>query len=256
MSTPQGNFAWYELMTTDTEAAKGFYSSVIGWTTTNVGSPEMPYTTFNVNGVGIAGLLTLPEQAGTTPSWIGYIHVPDVDAYAAQLVEAGGVICRPPTDVPGMLRFTVVTDAQGAPIVLLTSNPAMASPANRPAFGTPGTVAWHELAATDGAAAFDFYSKLFGWTKGAVFDMGPMGIYQMFEEGGKTVGGMMTLPPGTPGPFWNYYIQVESVKAAVPLIEAGGGAVCRGPHEVPGGQWIVQATDPQGTSFCLVSNVA
>jgi len=26
-----------------------------------------------------------------------------------------------------------------------------------------------------------------------------------------------------------------------------------GPHEVPGGQWIVQCTDPQGAHFALVA---
>ncbi|HUP00208.1 MAG TPA: VOC family protein, partial [Gemmatimonadota bacterium] len=29
----RGKFVWYELMTTDTEAAKAFYSDVVGWST-------------------------------------------------------------------------------------------------------------------------------------------------------------------------------------------------------------------------------
>jgi predicted enzyme related to lactoylglutathione lyase len=33
MFTAKGKFAWYELMTSDTEAAGKFYSDVIGWTT-------------------------------------------------------------------------------------------------------------------------------------------------------------------------------------------------------------------------------
>ena len=28
-----------------------------------------------------------------------------------------------------------------------------------------------------------------------------------------------------------------------------------GPHEVPGGSWIVQAMDPQGAAFALVSTI-
>jgi len=42
MTTPFGKFSRYELMTTDTEAAKAFYESVVGWTTTDVGSPQTP----------------------------------------------------------------------------------------------------------------------------------------------------------------------------------------------------------------------
>ena len=33
MFTPKGKFAWYELMTSDTQAAGKFYSNVVGWTT-------------------------------------------------------------------------------------------------------------------------------------------------------------------------------------------------------------------------------
>src|SRR5271165_4160802 len=135
MCALKGNFAWYELMTTDTAAAGAFFSNVGGWSTKDVGMPGMPYTTFNVGEVGIAGLMTLPEEAcamGAPPSWVGYIHVADCDAFAAQVVEAGGKILKPATDVPGMLRFVVVADPQGAAFVLFTSNPAMQSPASRP----------------------------------------------------------------------------------------------------------------------------
>ena len=32
----------------------------------------------------------------------------------------------------------------------------------------------------------------------------------------------------------------------------GGGKIANGPMEVPGGQWIVQAIDPQGALFALL----
>jgi len=188
MCALKGNFAWYELMTTDTAAAGAFYSSVVGWSPKDVGMPGMPYTTFNVGEVGIAGLMTLPPEAcamGAPPSWIGYIHVDDCDAYAAQVVEAGGAILKPATDVPGMLRFVVVADPQGAAFVLFTSNPEMQSPANRPVPPENGTVGWHELYAVDLEAAWSFYSTLFGWEKLSDMDMGPMGIYRIFGEGQK-----------------------------------------------------------------------
>lgn len=250
------NFAWYELMTTNTAAAAAFYTSVVGWSTTDVGSPQMPYTTFNVGATGVAGLMTLPKEAGPMPAWIGYIHVPAVDAYVEQFVAAGGKLHKGPTDVPGMLRFAVMIDPEGAPLVLFTADPAMPSNPVKPEPGTAGTIGWHELMATDGDAAFAFYSGLFGWTKGATHDMGAMGMYQIFDVNGVPAGGIMSRPPNVPGPFWSYYFNVDAIGAAVTRIHTGGGRVVNGPHEVPGGQWIVQAVDPQGAPFALVSWVA
>jgi uncharacterized protein len=256
MSESPCNFAWYELMTTDTAAAATFYNSVVGWNTTDVGSPTMPYTTFNVGRTGVAGLMALPKEAGPTAAWIGYISVPDVDAHAERFVAAGGQLHRGPTDVPGMLRFAVMIDPEGAPLVLFTADPKMPSNPVRPEPGTAGTVGWAELMATDGDAAFAFYSKLFGWTKGEAHDMGAMGIYQLFDINGVPSGGIMSRPPNVPGPFWTYYFNVDAIGAAVTRIHTGGGRVVNGPCQVPGGQWIVQAVDPQGASFALVSWVA
>ena len=255
MSTAPGKFGWYELMTTDTAAAGPFYASVVGWTTQDVGMPGMPYTTFNIGAAGMAGMMTLPAEAaamGQPPSWIGYIHVPDTDAFVEKVVAAGGAIHKPATDIPGMLRFAVVADPQGAAFVLFTANPAMPSPP-KPAPGSPGTIGWHELMASDGATAFEFYSTLFGWTEGPVHDMGSHGPYLIFEEDGVQSGGIMTKMPFMPVPFWAYYFNVDSIAAAVERLKAGGGTVVNGPMQVPGGQWIVQAIDPQGAHFALVS---
>ena len=35
---------------------------------------------------------------------------------------------------------------------------------------------------------------------------------------------------------------------------AGGGTILNGPMEVPGGAWIIQASDPQGAMFALVGS--
>jgi predicted enzyme related to lactoylglutathione lyase len=254
MSSPHGKFGWYELITTDTEAAGSFYSSVIGWTTQNVGSPEMPYITFNVGSAGIAGMLPIPPgQSGGCPSWTGYISVDDCDAYVEKVVAAGGSILKPAVDVPGMLRFAVVTDPQGAIFVLMNPDPAMVTPPNRPEPPTPGTICWQDLMALDGATAFDFYSDTFGWTKGAGYDMGPMGLYQLVQVDGKDFGGIMTRPPGVPGVFWQFYFQVESVKAAAAKAEELGGKILNGPQQVPGGSWTIQCQDPQGANFQMNS---
>jgi predicted enzyme related to lactoylglutathione lyase len=67
------------------------------------------------------------------------------------------------------------------------------------------------------------------------------------------MGGMMDKPAGVPAPVWNFYVNVDGIDAAVERIQSAGGQVLMGPHEVPGGSWIVQATDPQGAAFALVA---
>jgi hypothetical protein len=263
MSAVQPHFSWYELMTTDTEAAGKFYSSVIGWTTKQMGAPEMPYTIFGIGDSGVAGMLTVPAEAaamGTPPSWIGYIVVDDADAYVAKITAAGGKLCKEPTDVPGMLRFAVVTDPQGAAFVVFHSFPGMTPPANPPKPPDLGTISWHELYAGDLEPAWEFYSSLFGWTIVSDMDMGPMGKYRLFSDGDATktmgAGGMMTKPPQVPAPYWGFYFQVDSANAALERIKAGGGSILNGPMQVPGGGWIVQAQDPQGAFFNVVSSNA
>jgi|SRR3954470_16660724 predicted enzyme related to lactoylglutathione lyase len=253
MFTPKGKFGWYELMTSDTKAAGKFYSDVVGWSTREVsGANGIHYTTFNLDSVGIAGMLNLPGHT----AWIGYIAVGDVDAHIEKIVEAGGKLWKPATDVPGMLRFAVMSDPQGAAIVVFTPDPAMPSP-ERPPSPSPGTIGWHELYTTDVEAGFDFYNKLFGWNKVSDMDMGPMGIYRIFDQGEHKPmgeGGMMTKAPDFPASGWNFYFNVDSIKAAIERVKTGGGKIINGPMQVPGGAWIIQAQDPQGAMFSLVSN--
>ena len=253
MFTPKGKFTWYELMTSDTDAAGKFYSDVVGWTTQQMtGAEGPPYTTFNIGGVGMAGMLKMEGHSG----WVGYISVDDVDAHVEKIQAAGGKLWRPATDIPGMLRFAVMSDPQGAAIVVFTANPAMPSP-QRPEPPAPGTIGWHELYTTGLDAAFDFYSSLFGWTKVSDMDMGPMGLYRIFDEGDHKQmgdGGMMIKGPQIPVPSWTFYFSVDSIKAAVERVQSGGGTVVNGPMQVPGGGWIINGQDPLGAMFSLVSS--
>ena len=257
MANSQGNFVWYELMTTDVAAAAKFYSAVTGWTTSDAGHPTMPYTLVHAGKPAIGGMMVLPDEAraqGARPSWIGYVSVDDVDAFAKKVTQAGGKIHRPPSDIPQVGRFAVVADPQGAAFVLFKGSAEMHPSENTTE--KSGHFGWHELMAADLESAFAFYASLFGWVKTTAIDMGPMGVYQLFSANGAEIGGMMTKPPSVPVPFWTYYVQVDSIRQAIDKIAANGGKVVNGPHQVPGGQWIVQGLDPQGAMFALVSPAA
>jgi predicted enzyme related to lactoylglutathione lyase len=226
-------FFWYDVMTTDTKAARGFYCEVVGWGAQDSPAPGMDYTVLTVNGQGVAGLMPIPDdtrEAGVPPMWMGYIAVDDVDEAAGRLEREGGNVHRAPTDVPGIIRFAVVADPQGAGFIIAKGLMENAPPELPP--GTPGTVGWRELYAADGEAAFAFYERMFGWTKGEAMDMGPMGKYQLFATGGANVGGMMTKPPAVPVPHWTYYFNVPSIDTAAARVTAGGGKIINGPMQV------------------------
>lgn len=255
MSSSSGSFVWYELMTTDPVAAERFYSGVVGWTAADAGMPGMKYTLLSAGAHQIAGLMALPpEAAGMPPCWTGYVAVDDVDAKAAEIAAAGGGVMRPAEDIPGVGRFAVVADPQGASFCIfkgLMQPGEMAPP--QPPQDMPGAVGWHELYAMALDPAWGFYSRIFGWTRDQAIDIGPAGTYQLFAVRGQAIGGMMNKPPEMPVPNWQFYFNVEAIDAAVARVNAGGGKVINGPMEVPGGSWIVNGIDPQGAMFALVA---
>ncbi len=201
MTDQQGRFVWYELMARDTEAAKAFYTKVVGWSTQDGPVPGMAYTMFTDGQTPVGGLMAQPEDArkmGAPPSWIGYVAVNDVDAAAERIKRLGGTVHVAPTDIPNVGRFSVVADPQSAVFALFNSPNTCDAPLPEP--GTPGRVGWHELSAADWPKAFAFYSELFGWQKGDAMDMGAMGTYQIFSVGGQAVGGMLNKPADGAGP--------------------------------------------------------
>lgn len=257
----EGQFIWYELVTPNMAAAAQFYNKVVGWNhaaADNMTASGDAYMLFKIPGhdMGVAGMMALkPEMVsgGVKPAWIGYVNVDDVDAKAKAFKENGGAVHMPPTDIPGIGRFAVVADLHGAILYLFKPQMPEGPLPEMPKPGTPGTVGWNELYAGEGVDAFNFYSKMFGWQKSRAMDMGPMGVYQIFGLEGRDIGGMMTKMETMPVPFWNYYFTVEALDPAIAILKAQGGTVINGPHEVPGGAWIVQALDPQGAMFSLTA---
>jgi predicted enzyme related to lactoylglutathione lyase len=255
MGAARGKFIWYDVMTSDTKIATAFYSDVIGWDAQEHAMPDnRSYTVFSKGPAMVAGLMAIPDGVcaeDARPCWSGYIASDDVDADAAHVAAASGTIRRMPEDIPNIGRFAVASDPGGAVFLLFKPNSTEEPKPVAPM--TPGHIGWHELYAGDLDREFAFYSRLFGWTKDRAIDMAEMGTYQTFATGGEPCGGMMKGGAQVPTPMWNYYIAVDSVAKAAERAQARGALVLNGPMEVPGGAWIVQARDPQGAAFAMVS---
>ncbi len=257
MTTFAGDFLWYDLMTPDPDAGRAFYKAVFGWNMADSGVPGANYTVLSVGQAPVGGMMPLPDDAkamGVPPCWTGYIGSDDVDADEKRVMEAGGSVRKPATDIPSVGRFAVVADPHGAVFILFKPNtPAADQNCAPPDPAAPGTVGWRELMAGDLETDFNFYATMFGWTKAAAHDMGPMGVYQLFAKDGVDRGGMMTKMPQMPVPHWGYYFNVAAIDAAATRVADAGGKICNGPMQVPGGQWIVQCQDPQGAFFNMVA---
>src|SRR5713101_1039931 len=237
MVDSHGRFVWYELTTTDVEAAKAFYAEVVGWGTQDASMPGMAYTLFTAGGASVSGVMGLPEDArklGFRPTWLGYVGVNDVDATADRIKQLGGAVHVPPMDIPNISRFSVAVDPQMATIALFKW---LTGGQEQPAeLDAPGRVGWHELLAADWEKAWAFYGELFGWQK-APADVGASDTYRVFSAGGQTIGGMCTKPATAPAPFWLYYFNIGDIDLAARRVKAGGGRILNGPIEVPGGGW-------------------
>ncbi len=250
-------FIWYENMTQDLDKAVAFYRDVVGWDVRDSGMPGMRYMIFGKDGKDVGGMASWAEmgQPGKQPRWLGHIFTPDVDAETAAVVADGGTRYRPPSDIPGVGRFSVVADPQGAEYLLFQPNGGQAPPRLAPM--EEGAIGWRELSTTDWQKAWEFYSKHYGWTKLDAVDMGAMGTYQTFQLDDTSGGGMMSLPPEmarqTSGPAWLFYITVDDIHQAASRVQEQGGTITHGPTPVPGGSWILQATDAQGGAFALTA---
>jgi uncharacterized protein len=245
----QSPFSWHDLMTTDVDAAKAFYGSVVGW---NFTFQPPAYQVANAGGKGMGGIMGMPEGAsGMPPFWAGYVYTPSVDEACKKVVALGGTIYREAWDIPGVIRMAVIADPTGATLNLM--QPLTQNDGGLAVPGSVGTVGWNEHLSTDPEAAFDFYSGLFGWTKGTSMDMPGIGTYQVVQINGVDAVGMMKKPKAMPMSFWGYYFNVDAIDAATARLKEHGGSVMMGPHQVPGGNWIVTATDPQGAFFSLMS---
>jgi predicted enzyme related to lactoylglutathione lyase len=118
-----GTFVWNELLTRDVEAAKRFYTGLVGWTfkphPMHGGST---YWIAEIDGKPVAGIMAMPQDLPATvpPHWFEYLEVDDVDARLQVATQHGGKIMRPPFDVPDVGRLGFVADATGAALGLMT----------------------------------------------------------------------------------------------------------------------------------------
>ncbi len=259
MTNHHGDFIWYELLTTDADAAGDFYGKVVGWSSQSAGQPDMDYRFFSSGdgsdiADGVGGYMAItPEMAehGARPAWVGYIGVDDVDATVLKLIAAGGAVLMPAVDLEGVGRMAMVADPQGAPFYVMKGASDETSHSFAATEPKIGHCAWNELSTSDPECAKAFYSALFGWTKDGEMDMGPMGKYEFVKASGDRFG-IGAVMPEMPVSMWAYYFRVADIDAGAAAITTHGGTIIQSPIEIPGGDYSLMAMDSAGAAFGLV----
>ncbi|HEY9855611.1 MAG TPA: VOC family protein [Stenomitos sp.] len=240
-----GKFVWRELFTPDVEASKRFYGGLFGWnwSTMPMGEGMSTYTMAMVGDQTIAGFMDLahlPEGDPVPPHWSVYVYVDDVDQALERAIAAGGRACSDATDIPGVGRFAVVRDPQGAMFNLFRATQG-GGEAREPGFGE---FHWEHLNTSDPEAAIAFYTQVVGW---GTESFGPVSFFTR-EDGTEQVGVVSQAPAGVPA-HWITYVRVADLAATNAKAKELGAEVIEERIDVPGRGAFALLKDPFGVLF-------
>ncbi|MBV8170453.1 MAG: VOC family protein [Candidatus Eremiobacteraeota bacterium] len=108
-----GAMTWHDLNTPKPRAAGPFYTKVFGWKVEDQKFSRGAYHLFKLGREGICGMWPEPMK-GLRPSWVTYFRVKDCAKAVAKAKRLGGRALMGTTVVPGIVRFAVLADPQGA----------------------------------------------------------------------------------------------------------------------------------------------
>jgi len=120
-----GTLCWNELTTRAVDESIEFYGAVVGWEAQKMDYGDGSYYMWNLNGKPVGGMM--PMEGDMWPPevpdhWMVYFAVDDTDASAAKVIELGGQVPVPPTDIPAG-RFAVANDPQGGHFSIIKMAP-------------------------------------------------------------------------------------------------------------------------------------
>ncbi len=236
-----GMFCWIELATNNAGAARTFYTSLFGWTTSEMPVPDGVYTMFQKDGKDLGAMY---QSKDIPPNWASYISVTNADESAEKAKSLGANVIAPPFDVMDVGRMAVVADPQGASFCLWQAKKHFGAGIRDEA----NTLCWNELMTTDVVGARAFYKSLFGW------DLKPSPEYTEINIGPIPIGGMLQLTgdmQGVPS-NWSPYFAVDDCDATVEKAKSLGGQLYMPPTDIPNVGRFALIADPTGASFDVI----
>lgn len=233
----QGKFVWFDLLTNDVILSKNFYGELFDWSFKKRGS----YTVVSNNGQPIGGIVEIQPKEGekSTPRWVPLLSVDDVDQAVALVQEAGGTIHEGPVDMPKRGRGALISDPQGAPLLLLRA--FKGDPPDRET--SIGSWLWIELWSDDPEASLGFYQDLCGYK--SIKDGEDYWILKRDEQ---WRGGIRSMPDEERLKVccWIPVVRVSDTAVISELAEKLGGRVLVKPGNSNDGGSVALIEDPGG----------
>lgn len=249
-TAPAGAPCWIDILSSDPERTRAFYSQLFGWTVVDPGPDYGGYANFHKDGVPVAGSMGGNGQPGETDFWTVYLASADAAATVALATANGGQVFLPAMDVMALGRMAVLGDAGGSGV-------GVWQPGEHAGFGVlgePGTPNWFELHTRAYGANVRFYRDVFGWDAHTMSDT-PEFRYTTLGEGDGQLAGIMdaTVFPEDAPEGWSIYFGVTGAgtDAALAKVEQLGGTIVLPAEDTPFGR-IAQAADPTGALFKLI----
>ena len=105
-----GSLNWFELTTSDTQAAIRFYGSVFSWKVEERSSGDISCSIFKLNDFPVGSLHSRVEQTAGQELWTPYIRVESVDDGLAKCSRLKGSVVFGPVNEPGVGRYAIIAD--------------------------------------------------------------------------------------------------------------------------------------------------
>jgi predicted enzyme related to lactoylglutathione lyase len=244
MSTLQGKFVWFELVTRDAKKAQAFYGEVLGWKVTPMSMGASTYEMIAAGATSVGGYAT--AEKGEAPHWTSYLSVADLDAAIARVKAEGGKVEGAVKDVPTVGRMVKIADPTGATTHLFQSARGDDADGKTKA----GEFHWNELHTTDPARAVGFFTKALGYAARDM-GMGAAGTYTVLEQSGVPRAGVTKAQSDAPT-MWLPYVAVDDCDAAAARAAKLGGKVIAPPETIPDiGRFAILADDA-GAVFAVM----
>lgn len=227
------SFAWFDLVTTDSDVARAFYADMFGWTFGERQSDGAH--TIRGNGEALGGLYTAADvgvDADLASQWLPIMSVTDVPQANALALQKGARVVRAPFESSGE-TFSAIRDPQGALLVLYDG------PYGFPLDGAQklNTWSWADLLTNHPSRSKAFYGSVFGFQTQRSEDQ------TVFTSNGKVRGGIVDVSGSRVDPSWLPYVAVASVSEAVARSRELGG----GPYAVTDDAAVL--LDPTGAAI-------
>lgn len=251
--TPHGQPCWIDVMTSDSQKSKEFYTKLFSWTAIDQGEQYGNYIMLLAKGKVVAGIGEKPKDAPYPDAWTTYLASDNVENTCAAVVKAGGTILMPKMQVGDQGSMAMIADPSGAPLGVWEAE----KHAGYEITSEENTPVWHELCSKEYETAIDFYKQVFAWKTKVMVDNEHARYTVVLGEKSPDMLGVFDAKnmPGENCSYWTVSFGATDVAGMVEKAKSLGATVVKDITDAGGYGQIAIIADPTGANFMLHSKL-